>query len=118
MKRVAFLSTFLLLVLSGCERQKKNAVGVSVQKETFADNSELEEAKAISRKIYEGIGEVERGKLTRAEFQTLAKPLQRKLNSLIIQMEEDEVKELEDFKNKLMEKLESGLSHTTGKSAS
>lgn len=118
MKRLVFLSTFLLLVLSGCDKQEKDADGVSVQKEIISDNSELEEAKAISRKIYEGIGEVERGKLTKAEFQTFAKPLQRKLNSLIIQMEEDEVKELEEFNNKLMEKLESGISHTNGKSAS
>ena len=118
MKRLAFLITFLLLVFSGCDRQEKDADGFSVRKETISDNSELEEAKTISRKIYEGIGEVERGKLTRAEFRTFAKPLQRKLNALIIQMEEDEVKELEEFNNKLMEKLESRVSHRDGKSAS
>ena len=106
MKRLAFLSNFLLLLLSGCEGREKNAEGVRVHKEQISDNSELEEAKAISREIYEGIAEVERGKLTRAEFQIFAEPLQRKLNSLIIQMEEDEVKELEDFKKRLMEKLE------------
>lgn len=70
-----------------------------------SDNSELQEAKALTRKIYEGIEKVEKNRLSRAEFQSYAKPLQQKLNSLIINMEEGDVKELDAYTNRLMEEL-------------
>lgn len=94
----------LLLTLGCMEPSEENTANSGVE-HFRSDNSELQEAKAISRKIYEGIEKVEKEELTREEFQAYAKPLQQKLNALIINMEEEDVKELDRYRNHLMEQL-------------
>ncbi|WP_189605839.1 hypothetical protein [Salinimicrobium marinum] len=105
MKKIFFLSAFILFLCFGCEERS----GVTEEQEPKTsippDNAELEEAKAISRKIFEGIEKVENEEASREEFQAYAKPLQEKLNSLIVIMEEQEVRELDRYRNELMDEL-------------
>lgn len=106
MKKTLLL-LLMMSVLTGISScMESSTAGKKETDETFhSDNSELEEAKAISRKIYEGIAKVEKKELSRTEFRAYAKPLQHKLNSLIVNMEEEDVKELDSYRNELMEEL-------------
>lgn len=98
------LMLFILTSVSAC-MDSSTTGNRRADKTFYSDNSELEEAKAITRKIYEGIAKVEKKELNRTEFHSYAKPLQHKLNSLIVNMEDQDVKELDSYRNELMEEL-------------
>ena len=104
-KTILFLSAIMFLICFGSEERSGGTEEQESKTSLRPDNSELEEAKAISRKIFEGIEKVEKEEATREEFQAYAKPLQEKLNSLIVIMEEQEVQELDRYRNELMDEL-------------
>lgn len=106
MKKLLLLLTANILLLSwGCMESSEEDASKTEIRRFHSDNAELQEAKAIARKIYEGIEKVEKEELTREEFQSYARPLQQKLNALIINMGDEDLKKLEQYRNHLMERL-------------
>lgn len=100
MKKLFQLSLLLVLVI-GCnfnEQQPKD----SAQKEIVSDHANLEEAKAIARKLIEGLEKVEQKQISRKDFENISKPLQKQLNTLIISLEDHELRELETYRQQLM----------------
>lgn len=100
MKKIFQLS-ILLLFAPGCnfnEHQPKD----SAQKEIVSDHANLEEAKAIARKLIEGLEKVEQKQISREDFENISKPLQKQLNILIISLEDQELRELETYRHQLM----------------
>ena len=100
MKKIILLSGLLILA-SACnfnEHQPKD----SAQKEFISDHAHLEEAKAIARKLMEGLEKVEQNQISREDFENFSEPLQKQLNTLIISLEDYELRELETYRNELM----------------
>lgn len=100
MKKITLLPILLILVFA-CnfnEQQPKD----SAQKEIISDHAHLEEAKAIARKLIEGLEKVEQKQISREDFENISRPLQKQLNILIISLDDHELRELESYRNELM----------------
>ena len=106
MKKFLLLFVIFSFTTVSCNHKQEGELSHSPSHSTYiSDNSELEEAKAITRKLFEGLKKVEENQLSREDFEGLAEPLQRKLNSLILSMEDRDAQALEAYKNELMVRL-------------
>jgi len=100
MKKILPLLLLLLMALS-CNFSDQQSMD-SAQKKIVSDHDELEEAKAIARKLMEGLEQVEQKEISREEFESVSKPLQKQLNTLILVLEDKELQELESYRYELM----------------
>ena len=112
MKRFFLLSTLLILAV-GCNFNNGQP-NDSAHKKIVSDHEYLEEAKAIARELIEGSEKVEKELITRAEFEKRSRPLQKELNLLIMSLDKDELRQLEDYRNELLVKNAENSSRETG----
>ena len=106
MKKRLLLLSFLLLLGISCndngDQKKDHDQKDRKQEKLISDHDQLEEAKAIARKLMEGMHKVEREELSRVEFESASRPLQKKLNVLIMALDKEELRELEDYRKQLL----------------
>ena len=100
MKKIFQLS-ILLILAPGCNFNDHQPTD-RAQKQIVSDHANLEEAKAIARKLIEGLEKVEQKQISREDFENISKPLQKQLNTLIISLEDHELRELETYRHELM----------------
>lgn len=101
MKKLVLLFFILSFTAISCRDEGEPELSQQI---FMSDNEELEEAKAITRKLFEGLEKVEENKMSREDFKKMAEPLQRELNMLIISMEAQDAQKLESYKDELMVK--------------
>lgn len=97
----SFLLIFLLVFASACNFSKEQSQE-SAKKEIVSDHAYLEEAKALTKQLIEGSEKVEKKLLSRAEFEKKSRPLQKQLNLLIMSLDQEELKQLEKFRDDLL----------------
>lgn len=104
MKKISLLFLLLLFANLSCNDQD-HRLKEKAETEFVSDHAQLEEAKAISKKLLLGLEKVEKEKLSRSEFESMSRPLQKQLNVLIMALDDKDLQELEDFRNKLLVEL-------------
>lgn len=98
-----FLFILLTLITAGCNFSNDQPTD-RAQKEIVSDHEYLEEAKAITRELLEGSEKVEKKVLSRAEFEKRSRPLQKQLNLIIMSLDKEELRQLENYRNQLLVK--------------